>query len=93
MRNRGNVDDLLGTEDAVFDLLTRIGGANIGTAGAVGAQTGSSLIAASAGSKFLRNLLNKMPRTKVRDILVEAMYNPKLMQKLLEKPTSAKTKI
>lgn len=92
LRNRGNVDDLLGTEDAVFDLLTRIGGANIGTAGAVGAQTGSSLIAASAGSKFLRNLLNKMPRTKVRDILVEAMYNPKLMQKLLEKPTSAKTK-
>ena len=92
LRNRGNVDDLLGTEDAVFDLLTRIGGANIGTAGAVGTQTGNTLIAASAGSKFLRNLLNKMPRTKVRDILVEAMYNPKLMQKLLEKPTSAKAK-
>jgi hypothetical protein len=38
-------------------------------------------------------MVNKMPRAKVQSILVEAMFNPALMKKLLEKPTSIQEKI
>ena len=31
-----------------------------------------------------------MPRAKVQQILVEAMFNPKLMQELLRKPITPK---
>ena len=93
LRNTGTVDDLLGKEDAVLDLLTRIFGSQLGTKGLASNIEGSSLVKAQAGVRFVRNMVNKMPRAKVQSILVEAMFNPALMKKLLEKPTSIQEKI
>ena len=93
LKNTGTVDNLLGEEDAILTMLARIFGANLGAKGAAAGATGSTLVAASAGSRFVRNMVNKMPRAKVQSILVEAMFNPALMKKLLEKPTSIQEKI
>ena len=93
LKNTGTVDDLLGKEDAILTMLARIFGANLGAKGAAAGATGSTLVAASAGSRFVRNMVNNMPRAKVQSILVEAMFNPALMKKLLEKPTSIHEKI
>ena len=88
--NKSNLDDLLGAESAVFNLFQRVLGSNIGAAGAVGSVSGSPLVAAAAGSKATQAILGKMPRAKVQQILVEAMFNPELMQELLRKPITPK---
>ena len=88
--NKSNLDDLLGAESPIFNLFQRVLGSNIGAAGAVGQVSGSPLVAAAAGSKATQAILGKMPRAKVQQILVEAMFNPKLMQELLRKPITPK---
>lgn len=88
--NKSNLDDLLGAESAIFNLFQRVLGSNIGAAGAVGQVSGSPLVAAAAGSKATQAILGKMPRAKVQQILVEAMFNPELMQELLRKPITPK---
>ena len=88
--NKSNLDDLLGAESAIFNLFQRVLGSNIGAEGAVGSVSGSPLVAAAAGSKATQAILGKMPRAKVQQILVEAMFNPELMQELLRKPITPK---
>lgn len=88
--NKSNLDDLLGAESPIFNLFQRVLGSNIGAAGAVGQVSGSPLVAAAAGSKATQAILGKMPRAKVQQILVEAMFNPELMQELLRKPITPK---
>lgn len=88
--NQSNLDDLLGAESPIFNLFQRVLGSNIGAAGAVGQVSGSPLVAAAAGSKATQAILGKMPRAKVQQILVEAMFNPELMQELLRKPITPK---
>ena len=82
------IDNLIGKESPIYDLLLRIAGSNIGAAGAVGQVSGSPLVAAQAGSRAAKTLLNQMPRAKVQQILIEAMKNPNLMKILLTKPTN-----
>lgn len=92
LANTGKIDDLLGGEDIFFDLLLRIGGANIGSQSALGSATGTPLVAAQAGSRASRSLFDKVPKLKVKNIIAEAVKNPKLMATLLEKPTTVSAK-
>jgi hypothetical protein len=68
--------------DQAFDLGVRILGAKLGAAGAAG-TTGASIVAAGAGSRFLRNVMEKIPFNKSMELLEEAARNPRLMKKLL----------
>lgn len=68
----------------MLDLLARIGGANLGSAGAIG--SGAPLIAASAGSKTLRRLTQLMPNERVKKVLAEAVLDRRLMRDLLKNP-------
>jgi len=77
------LDEILDPESAMFDLLARISGANLGAIS--GQRAGASLVGAHVGSQRMRALLNRMPRQKVIDILTEAIQEPAMMAKLLKK--------
>lgn len=92
LSNTSRAEDLLGGEDIFFDLLLRIGGANLGAQGALAGATGTPLVLAGAGSRAAQKVFDKMPKLKVRNVISEAIKDPKLMATLLEKPTTAKAK-
>lgn len=81
---RGNVEDMIvpGTSP-VTDLALRVIGANIGTKVAPGGP--GSLIAASAGSKAVRSVFDKMPMLSLTRTIEQATRDPELMRLLLQK--------
>ena len=85
--NRGKAfssEDLTPGINSFFDLIVRIAGAKMGAAGAAG-TTGSTIVAAGAGSRFLTNALEKAPQVSVQKIMIEAAENPQFMAALLER--------
>ena len=70
----------------MFELLTRILGANVGGMSGLSQASGAGLVVAHAGSKEAQRRLIKVPRFRVKSVMVEAMFNPKFMAKLLEMP-------
>lgn len=82
LRTRGGVD-VTQTPDGLYDLVVRIGGANIG--GALGRGSGAPIVAAGAGSRMARNLFEKIPISKTQDVLEEAATNPEFASLLLAK--------
>lgn len=84
------LDDVLEAPDALFDLVLRVVGARAGAQGAVGAASGSSLVAAQRGSQFFRNVFGKLPVQRVTDVLIEAAKDPRFTALLLRSaPTQA----
>jgi hypothetical protein len=61
--------------------------------GAGVAEGGSTLIAASAGSKMMRQMFDRMPNESVRGLLEQASRDPAFMVRLLEKGRSEQDKI
>tara|TARA_R100000808_G_scaffold8283_1_gene23589 strand:- start:1275 stop:3986 length:2712 start_codon:yes stop_codon:yes gene_type:complete len=90
LANTSRAEDLLGGEDIFFDLLLRVGGANIGSMGALSQATGTPLVLAGAGVRASQRFFDKLPRLAVKGVLAEAVKNPKLMATLLEKPVGIK---
>ena len=90
LANTSRAEDLLGGEDIFFDLLLRVGGANIGSMGALSQATGTPLVLAGAGVRASQRFFDKLPRLAVKGVLSEAVKNPKLMATLLEKPVGIK---
>lgn len=92
LANTEQFENLLGKEDIFFDLLLRIGGANLGGSSALGQAAGAPLVLAGAGVRTAKNAFEKIPKLRVKTILAEAIKDPKLMADLLERPTTAKLK-
>jgi hypothetical protein len=84
------IDDLTGPSDALFDFALRSAGAKAGASGIMGQASGSSLVAASAGSKYFRKILDATPRTRTQEIFKEMLENPKLLDDMLFKAQSKK---
>jgi hypothetical protein len=82
-------DDAENLQDMAVTLGLRIMGSGIGrgiqqmTPGGGG---GASMVAASAGSKYLRDMVQKMPRVFIKQILQDATQDPELMARLLTQP-------
>jgi len=95
MQNKQVLDRVLETSDAAEDLVLRVVGARMGAGMASkGAEAGgSSLIAASAGSKMMREMFDRMPNESVRGLLEQASRDPAFMVRLLEKGRSEQDKI
>lgn len=95
MQNKQVLDRVLETSDAVEDLVLRVVGARMGAGlASKGAEAGgSSLIAASAGSKMMREMFDRMPNESVRGLLEQASRDPAFMVRLLEKGRSEQDKI
>ena len=64
--------------------VTIIAGAKIATVGTAATGRAESLIAAAAGSRFLRQLMQNVPQNKAQDLLIEAFENPKLLADIIE---------
>ncbi|MCR4299397.1 MAG: hypothetical protein NUV75_11740, partial [Gallionella sp.] len=64
MSNTTRMNEVLQDQDALVDLVIRIAGSRVGAAGAMGAASGSSLVAAGAGVRFMRNILNRVPNVR-----------------------------
>lgn len=80
----------LGISDGIFDLFVRVTGARIG---AKLGEGGSSLLAASRGSEYARQIFEKVPATRIRDVFIEAAESPEIMAMLLERKPSPKRQI
>lgn len=77
------LDEIVPGSDAIEELVQRVIGARIGTAAAPGGP--GSLIAASAGSKAVRSIFDKMPSMSTVTIMERAAQDPDFMALLLKK--------
>jgi hypothetical protein len=83
MGNKNELNKILDGAGAVEELAMRIVGANIGTSVSGGGP--GSLIAASAGSKYVREIFDKMPNFMVRSTIEKAVQDPQMMAALLRR--------
>jgi len=79
-------EELIESPDFLTDLATRIVGARLGARLAEGSGSGAGIVLAGAGSRGAKTLAEKIPSTRIMDVLTEAAKDPQLMAKLLEKP-------
>tara|TARA_R110002020_G_scaffold475567_1_gene710988 strand:+ start:1327 stop:4488 length:3162 start_codon:yes stop_codon:yes gene_type:complete len=86
------IKDLPPESDRLLDIIGRLGGAAVMTSSPVVGGVGYGLIVAQLGSRVGRDIVEKLPNAKLRDIMTEAILDPVFMKVLLEKPTSAKAK-
>lgn len=74
-----NMDEaVIAPPDAITDLITRIIGARIGSAGVAG--QGAPLIAAGAGARTATNLFGRMPNARIQEALIEIVKDPRLFE-------------
>lgn len=88
MGNKNELNKILDGAGAIEELAMRIVGANIGTSVSGGGP--GSLIAASAGSKYVREIFDKMPNFMVRSIIEKALQDPQMMAALLRRGVDKK---
>jgi hypothetical protein len=89
--NKQLMDGVVEGADAATELALRVVGSRLGTS--VSGQGGASLIAASAGSKYMRQLFDKSPMLLVRGIMEEATKDPQMMAMLLRRGQSEGEKL
>lgn len=90
LKNNQLSDEVVSGADALTELALRAAGAKLG-AGLTPGSSGS-LVAASAGSKFMRKQFDKMPTFLVRGVIEEATKDPQLMALLLKRGVSQREK-
>ena len=83
MGNKNELNKIMDGAGAVEELAMRVVGANIGTSVSGGGP--GSLIAASAGSKYIREIFDKMPNFMVRSTIEKALQDPQMMAALLRR--------
>ncbi len=88
MRYPGRLDTVIEEPSAMLDIMARVSGANIGGSTGLARASGSGLVLAHAGSKYMRKLVEQIPAAKVRDVLMEAVEDPFLMADLLKRPVN-----
>ena len=89
--NKRMLEDVIQGTDIMGELVMRVMGAKIGTAAASGGP--GSLIAASAGSKAVRQIFDQMPMLAARNLMEEGLRNPQLMAQLLRRGKSQREKL
>jgi hypothetical protein len=87
MENKRALEDFLQGADVMADFVMRSAGSQIGQA------AGGTLIAASAGSKAVRNIFDKMPNMMVRKTFQRAVQDPAFMSALLRRNLSERERM
>jgi hypothetical protein len=91
MTSGRTLDEIVPGSDAIEELVQRVIGARIGTAAAPSGP--GSLIAASAGSKAVRSIFDKMPSMSTVSIMEKAAQDPEFMSLLLKKGRTESDKL
>lgn len=86
MKFPGQLDKVVKDPSMLTDLLARVVGANIGSHSIFAKTSGAQLVMAQAGSRFVRNLIDKLPAQNITKVLRAAVRDPDLMAALLTKP-------
>jgi hypothetical protein len=82
IENNVPIENFLTGASAIEDLALRVVGARIGS---MAADSGpGSLIAASAGSKYMRQIFDQMPTLELRRVIERASQDPQFMAELLK---------
>jgi hypothetical protein len=87
MANRQTLDSVIQGSGIVTDLALRVIGSKVGSTAAGGSGPGT-LIAASAGSKAMRSIFDKMPAGMTRAAMEQAMRDPTLLALMLKQPAN-----
>lgn len=90
IKNNQLTDEVVQGADALTELALRAAGAKLGASLTPGSA--GSLVAASAGSKFMRKQFDKMPTFMVRGIIEQATQDPQLMALLLKRGVTQREK-
>jgi hypothetical protein len=90
LKNNQLTDEVITGADALTELALRATGAKLGASLTPGSS--GSLVAASAGSKFMRKQFDKMPTFLVRGVIEQATQDPQLMALLLKRGVSQREK-
>jgi len=72
-------------DSAIMDVLAAALGSNLASKSPISSGLGAGLVVAQAGAKAARQQLLKLPVGKVNDVLVQAMFDHKLMADLLQR--------
>lgn len=88
--NKAALEEVLGGQQVVYDFALKLAGGAAGKKAA--GQGGPTLLAASAGSKVMRDVFEKMPAGMLRSTMEQAMRDPELLALLLKKPTDVADK-
>jgi len=91
LENRRMIETVVSGADAIGELAMRVIGSRIGTSASGGGP--GALIAASAGSKAIRQIFDQMPMLAVRKLIQEAARDPQLMAQLLRRNMSEREKL
>ena len=82
-------DSGTGVVDPLTDFLLRIQGAKLGSfASAAGPAEGHGLVAAQAGSSYVRKLFNRLGVESTQKVLIDAAMDNDFMAMLLTKPAT-----
>jgi hypothetical protein len=92
----GTIGDLAKDAGPMLDFYLRISGSALGARAQQlipGGGGAGSLIAASAGSKAMRNIFNKVPESMKLDVMSDLMENPELLAAMMRKPRNDREKL
>ena len=76
--------DLLPKGDAIADIMGRLGGVFVAQASPIVSGIGHELVISAIFSKAGKDLMSRLPKDKLRKVLIEATRDPVLMKRLLE---------
>lgn len=82
------VDEIISNADGLTDFVLRLAGATAGGASAIAGVAGASLLAAHAGSRYMRQVFDRIPNNRIIDVLIEAALDKEMMTVLLTIPTT-----
>jgi len=77
----------------VFDFAQRIAGSAVGQASLVGQASGASLVAAGAGVRLSKSIMDRIPRARLTETLIEVSKDPQATADLLRRSRSPAERI
>ena len=83
---KGTNIERIGEIDPLFDMAARMAGVH--AASIIAPKGPGAIVAAGRASQAARNLFEKVPLGKLKDVLIQAALDPKFAAMLLEKPTT-----
>ena len=89
----GRIDALIDEPDALFDLAVRIAGVRAAAISPISAGGPGQIVIAGAASRTARRFFEKVPATRVVEVLTEAAKNPKFTAALLRKAKTVPQKV
>jgi hypothetical protein len=92
----GTIGDIAKDAGPMLDFYLRISGSALGARAQQfipGGGGAGSLVAASAGSKAMRNIFNKVPESMKLDVMSDLMENPELLAAMMRKPRNDREKL